>query len=60
MLEDSYFETLNPDLVDLAFGGSLGYLNIKGFFKNEKTSKVQRFSEIIDSIKQLIKKDAEQ
>ena len=40
MLEDSYFETLNTDLVDMAFGGTIGYLNLKGFFKIEKTTKV--------------------
>jgi hypothetical protein len=60
MLEDCYFETLNNDMVDLAFGGCLGYLNIKGFYKNEKTSKVMRFSEILDSIKQMAKKENEE
>jgi hypothetical protein len=51
MIEDNYYESTNSEVVDLAFGSCAGYLNIRGFYRNEKTAKVQRFSEIIDSIK---------
>ena len=51
MIEDNYFESTNSEVVDFSFGACVGYLNIRGFFKNEKTAKVQRFSEIIESIK---------
>ena len=53
MIEDSYYENTNSDIVDFAFGGVVGYLNIRGFFKNEKTAKALRFSEILDTIKQI-------
>lgn len=53
MIEDNYFETTNSEVIDFSFGACIGYMNIRGFYKNEKTAKVQRFSEIIDSIKQI-------
>ena len=59
MIEDCFYENTTSDVVDLAFGGSLGYLNIRGYFRNEKTQKVMRFTEIIDTIKQIYKKENE-
>ena len=59
MIEDYYFENTNSEIVDMAFGGCLGFLNIRGFFRNEKTAKVLRLSEILDSIKLLYKKENE-
>lgn len=55
MIEDCFYESTNSDVVDFAVGTNIGYLNIKGFFRIEKTSKVQRFSEIINELKEQMK-----
>ena len=51
MIEDNFYETCNSEVVDLSVGAQVGYLNIRGFFRNEKTSKLLRLSEIIEGIK---------
>jgi hypothetical protein len=38
-------------VVDLAFGINAAYLNIRGFFRGEKTAKVVRFNEILDQLR---------
>ena len=55
MIEDCFYETTNSDVVDFAVGTGIGYLNIKGFYRIEKTSKVQRLSEIISELKEQLK-----
>jgi FlaA1/EpsC-like NDP-sugar epimerase len=32
-------------------GGSIGYLNLRGFYRQERTAKVQRMVEIVEEIK---------
>ena len=53
MIEDCFFEPQNggSELVDLAVGASVGYLNLRGFFRPERTAKVIRFAEIIEELK---------
>jgi len=52
ILEDGFYEASNAtDFVDFAVGGSIGYLNLRGFYRQERTSKVQRMVEIVDEIK---------
>jgi hypothetical protein len=55
MIEDCFYESTNSEVVDFAFGACIGYLNIRGIFRNEKTLKVARFAEIIDDMKTMIK-----
>jgi len=40
MIEDNFYESTNSEVVDFAFGACVGYLNIRGFYRNEKTAKV--------------------
>ena len=43
-VEDNHFDSLKPELVDFAFGaGVVGYLNLSGFGKPEKSTKAARF-----------------
>lgn len=53
MIEDCFFEAAQGgcELVDLTVGTSIGYLNLRGFFRSERTQKVARFAEIIDELK---------
>ena len=51
--DDCFFESSQSEIVDLAFGIGLGYLNIKGIYKTEKLSKVIRFAEIIDTMRNM-------
>ena len=56
MIEDCYYEsqlggTGGSELVDLAVGGSVGYLNLRGFYRPERAAKVARFAEIIDELR---------
>ena len=55
MIEDCFYENTQGDLVDFAFGAQVGYVNIRGFQKNEKTQKVLRYSEILDTVKTMIR-----
>eukprot|EP00347_Sterkiella_histriomuscorum_P018418 403345584 len=55
IIEDNSYETCNSEVIDISFGAQVAYTNIRGFFRNEKSAKVQRFSEILDSIKQIQK-----
>ncbi len=55
ILEDGFQDSLSStDLVDFSVGagGSVGYLNLRGFYRAERTNKVQRMAEIIDEIKE--------
>ncbi len=53
MYEDCFFEPTNggQEIVDFSIGSSLGYLNLRGFFRPEKTNKVSRFAEILEDLK---------
>jgi hypothetical protein len=54
VIEDNTYESLKPDLVDFAFGaGVVSYLNITGLNKPEKSTKVARFGEILQTISQI-------
>ena len=53
MIEDCYYENTNSEIVDFGVGSSIGYINIKGFCRNEKTQKIARFNEIIDEMRNL-------
>ena len=57
MIEDCFYENTQGDLIDFAFGAQVGYVNIRGFFRNEKTQKVLRYSEIIDTVRTMIKEE---
>lgn len=59
MIEDCYFENTQGDLIDFAFGSQMGYVNLRGFFKNEKTQKVLRYAEIIDTVRSMLKDSLE-
>ena len=51
VIEDSQIESLNSDVIDLAFGaGIVSYINLTGFGKPEKSSKVARYNEIMGGI----------
>lgn len=52
MLEDCFYEPTNggQEIVDLSVGASLGYLNLRGFFRPERSNKVSRFAEILDDL----------
>jgi len=53
IINDNKFDANNGSIVELSFGlGWCEYLNMKGFFRPEKIAKVQRYSEIIDDIRQ--------
>ena len=53
IIEDSFFDSTSSDIVDFAMGagGSIGYLNLRGFYRQERTAKVQRMVEIIEEVK---------
>ena len=53
IIEDCYYDSSNVDIVDFAVGagGCIGYLNVRGFYRQERSAKVQRMSEIIDEIR---------
>ena len=53
IVEDCFFDSTSTDIVDFAFGagGSIGYLNLRGFYRQERTAKVQRMVEIVEEIK---------
>lgn len=52
VIEDNQIESLKGDIVDLAFGcAQISYLNLSGFGKHEKTSKIQRYGEIMLTLK---------
>jgi hypothetical protein len=58
MFEDCLFEPLTSanggtELIDFAVGssGALSYLNLRGFYRPERASKIARLAEIIDDIK---------
>ena len=42
IMEDCYFDSAATDVVDFAVGagGSIGYLNLRGFYRQERTAKV--------------------
>lgn len=60
MIEDCQFENTQGDLMDFAFGSQVGYVNLRGFFKNEKTQKVLRYAEIMESVREMMKRNAEE
>jgi hypothetical protein len=50
-IEDNQFDSLRSELVDFAFGaGVVGYLNLTGFGKPEKSAKAARFGHILELI----------
>ena len=53
IMEDCYFDSAATDVVDFAVGagGSIGYLNLRGFYRQERTAKVQRIVEIVEEVK---------
>jgi len=57
MIEDCFYENSNSEIVDFAVGVGAGYINIKGIFRIEKTSKVARMSEIAEDIRILKKQE---
>ena len=51
VIEDNQVESLKAEVVDLAFGcAQISYLNLSGFGKHEKTSKIKRYGEIIGKL----------
>jgi len=53
-IEDNQYDSLRAELVDFAFGaGVVGYLNLSGFGKAEKSVKAARFAHILELISQM-------
>jgi len=50
IINDNKFDNNSGNIVDLAVGLGCEYLNIKGFFKQEKLFKVIRFAEIVEAL----------
>ena len=52
-MEDCYYDSTSTDVVDFAVGAgsSVGYFNLRGFYRQERTAKVQRMVEIVEDIK---------
>lgn len=54
VIEDNQFESLQADIVDLAFSsGNVEYLNLSGLGKPEKSVKVERYVRILEQIKEM-------
>ena len=51
IMDDALYESLQGDLVDIAFAQGAAFLNLKGFGRPEKSAKVDRFQEIIDYLR---------
>jgi hypothetical protein len=53
MIEDCYYEPMNggPEIIDFVFGASIAWLNLRGFYRGERTNKVARFAEIVEELK---------
>lgn len=52
ILEDCFYESQSStDYVDFAVGAGVGYLNLRGFYRQERTLKVARLAEIAEEIK---------
>ena len=53
MIEDCFFEpAASSEIVDLAVGASIGYLNLRGFYRAERSQKVTRLAEINEEVRQ--------
>ena len=53
-VEDNQYDSLRSELVDFAFGaGVVGYLNLSGFGRPEKSVKAARFAQILELISQM-------
>ena len=52
MIEDCLYEPQSGgDLIDFAVGASINWVNLRGFYRPERTAKVARFAEIIEELK---------
>jgi hypothetical protein len=57
MIEDCIYEPQGmgsgTELIDFSVGcsGAIGWINLKGFYRPERTAKVARFAEIIEELK---------
>ncbi len=53
VFDDCYVESTGAEVIDLAFGAGLEYINIKGIKGTEKLCKVLRYAEILDEINEM-------
>lgn len=53
MIEDCFFEPQSggTELIDFAVGSQVGWVNLRGFYRPERTAKVARLSEIVEELK---------
>lgn len=51
VIDDCSFESKQADIIDLAFATQCSYVNLKGICRPERTVKVERFQEIMESIR---------
>jgi hypothetical protein len=52
MIEDCLYEPqAGGELIDLAVGGSVNWVNLRGFYRPERTAKVARYAEILEELK---------
>ena len=63
VMEDSQIDSLDPLIVDFAFGscsvsgsGGVRFLSLSGLYKPEKSAKVQRYAEIVKHMAETINK----
>jgi len=51
VFEDYTFESNQTQMIDWAFATGCAYINLKGFNRPERSSKVDRFQEILETIR---------
>lgn len=51
VFEDYNFESNQTQVMDWAFATGCAYINLKGFNRPERSSKVDRFQEILETIR---------
>ena len=53
IVEDCYYESIagGVELIDFAVGASVGWVNLRGFMRPERTQKVARLQEIIEEVR---------
>lgn len=53
MIEDSFYEpqTGGTELVDFAVGAAVNFVNLRGFYRPERTAKVARWAEIVEELR---------
>lgn len=51
VIDDFTYESRQSDIIDFAFATQCDYVNLKGIFRPERTAKVERFQEIMETIR---------